>query len=878
MSLLYEMRQTDEIQMFGFSISGSKMTLQAFGIGSRNWRKKLFKQWMSPRLPIYVFLSAAFCSTLGTWLRNKGQGDYPEDPMDDTSRRQKSKPKRRSFYFTLLTAFSILAILIVFSTTLLFTGLFINDTYRQLEDNGLRQLSGCRDEFDRIFMQAREINQYLRQNPDFSSYLYSDEPDMIVINRARLTFSQVQYINPYIRSIVFFNRSFPYDLSNLRTGKDGLDVASLIGKTLQKPDMKTELTLAYSTLVGKPMAGINPRTSLSIVFGEMDEDRIGEEAVIVTLDPDEIEKKLLGALDGITYAADAGGNILFSNAEYMAGDSVSSQEYFRRILESDSLSGSMHMRIGDEEQSITYTHGLSGGYLLVNVRPTGGFLHLIRGKIMLIGVISIVVILVYLFAGVLLSRRISDPMRRMKEIIERNSVDTVNGQRGELAFMTEVFEQVTRQKHELEEVNADQAARLKTDILRNLLTVPVLADDLQALLARCRCSISFRNLQTVCILIDRYRQFEPDRQYILDNALDRIIPQVLKPSFDCECVRIRPGEMAILLNASERNKTIPSKGTESMEPCEGGTMTEILPATPDRDLIQNLVRLRQLIRGSFGITLTVAVEGLSDGPEACRVAYDAARELANARLTRGLDMILTRSEVEEAANASEKYPIEIEQELLSAIRQGKPVLFENHLDTLLMHLSSFHYQKASSVLIQVVAACIRVFNECLSPEKGYQAIGFDLFTTAFGEMETLQDAKPWLMDVHAGFLERQAEYSLLKSSRQYGLVEKTREYIETHYTDTNLSMDAIAAQNGYTPYYYSKLFKELSGIGINDCIRSVRLEKAKKLLAETTMKTQEISDLVGFANISSFYLSFKKEIGMTPAIYRECTVSGAAGG
>mgnify|MGYP001810133996 CR=1 FL=1 len=780
--------------------------------------------------------------------------DPPEESMPLPQTHSRPESKHRSFQLTLLTAFSVLAILIVLSSTLLFTGLFINDTYRQLEENGLRQLIGCRDEFDRVFMQSREINQYLRQNPDFSSYLYSNTPDMLVINRARLTFGQVQYVNPYIYSIVFFNRSFPYDLSNMKTGKTGLDVAALIGSPLSSPLLETDLTLAHSTLSGKPIAGIAPQSTLSIVFGEITPPlkdtadtvgQIGDEAVIVTLDPEEIGKKLLGAMEGITYITDAKGTILFANAEYKAGDMVSSLAYFHRILQSGSLSGSFQTEHEKKEVLVSFTHGVYAGYTLVNIHPSGGFLTLVRSKLLIIGLISIGVILVYVLAGAFLSRRLSSPVKRIKEIIERNGFNDMTRKQGELAFITDVFEKVSRQKYELEAVNADQTVLLKADALRTLLTMTGHPDAAPSVLARCSFDITFRNTIAVCILIDRYRLFEPDRQYVLDNALEKIIPQVLDPSFACACVRVRSGEMAVLLEA--RN-----------DPPEEKTA-----------LIAALDRLRLLMRESFGITLTVAVGGTASEPSACKAAYEAARELANARMTHGLNTTLIRTVVDDIADMSEIYPVEIEQAIQSAIRMGKPALFEHHVDTLLTHLSSFHYQKASSVLIQVVAACIRTFNECLSPDKGYQAIGFDLFTTAFGDMETLQDVKPWLMDVHARFQEKQAEYQLLKNSRQYDLVAKTKAYIEANYRDINLSMDAIAAQNGYTPYYYSKLFKSLAGIGINESIRTFRLDKAKELLIGSTMKAQEISDFVGFANISSFYLAFKKEIGMSPAAYRE---------
>ena len=243
--------------------------------------------------------------------------------MPQTISSLKKDLKRRTFHFTLLSAFSILAILIVLSSAILFSGVYIDNIYRQLEETSLRNLNGHRDEFDRIFMQSSEINQYLRQNPDLSAFLYSKEPDLLAINRARLSFGQVQYINPYIHSIQFFNRQFPYDLSNLKTGKPGLDITELANKPLVRPDLQTDLNLAFSTLIGtvggKPASGISPQRTLSVLFGDGIGDRIGDEAVIINLDADEINRKLLGRIDGLAIITDRSGTVLFTSPGFSPG-------------------------------------------------------------------------------------------------------------------------------------------------------------------------------------------------------------------------------------------------------------------------------------------------------------------------------------------------------------------------------------------------------------------------------------------------------------------------------------------------------------------------------------------------------------------------------
>ena len=50
-------------------------------------------------------------------------------------------------------------------------------------------------------------------------------------------------------------------------------------------------------------------------------------------------------------------------------------------------------------------------------------------------------------------------------------------------------------------------------------------------------------------------------------------------------------------------------------------------------------------------------------------------------------------------------------------------------------------------------------------------------------------------------------------------------------------------------------------------IRVFRMEKAKELLENTTMKNYEIAEKVGFSDESYFSKVFKKMTGMTPMNY-----------
>ena len=95
------------------------------------------------------------------------------------------------------------------------------------------------------------------------------------------------------------------------------------------------------------------------------------------------------------------------------------------------------------------------------------------------------------------------------------------------------------------------------------------------------------------------------------------------------------------------------------------------------------------------------------------------------------------------------------------------------------------------------------------------------------------------------------------------------QYINEHYTDVNITLDALADHFHTKANYLSTLIKTNLGIGFKDYIVQLRVEQAKKLLLETDQNMQEIYESVGFTSKQSFFRMFKNTVGLTPGEYRK---------
>lgn len=99
-------------------------------------------------------------------------------------------------------------------------------------------------------------------------------------------------------------------------------------------------------------------------------------------------------------------------------------------------------------------------------------------------------------------------------------------------------------------------------------------------------------------------------------------------------------------------------------------------------------------------------------------------------------------------------------------------------------------------------------------------------------------------------------------------------YINEHYMD-NISLDGCADYTGISPFLLSKSFKRVTGKNFIDYLTELRLDKAKELLRDTSLRINDVAEQVGYQH-SYFNRIFKKQEGITPSRYRELSHNNEA--
>jgi AraC-like DNA-binding protein len=109
---------------------------------------------------------------------------------------------------------------------------------------------------------------------------------------------------------------------------------------------------------------------------------------------------------------------------------------------------------------------------------------------------------------------------------------------------------------------------------------------------------------------------------------------------------------------------------------------------------------------------------------------------------------------------------------------------------------------------------------------------------------------------------------LTAKHQKHQALNQVLQHIDQHFRES-IDQKDLAQRCGMTPFRFSRLFKEVIGMGFMDYILNKRMDLAKELLDNSQMPITSIGYEAGFKDPSYFARAFKQANGCTPSEYRQ---------
>lgn len=270
-----------------------------------------------------------------------------------------------------------------------------------------------------------------------------------------------------------------------------------------------------------------------------------------------------------------------------------------------------------------------------------------------------------------------------------------------------------------------------------------------------------------------------------------------------------------------------------------------------------LYSLEEQIDAKFriGIGRTCRIEELN---QSYQEAYRALQE-GDGRVVHVGDMPL-RGEYEG------EYPVDCEQRIFQLVIKGD-------IDGVMEQASVFfdwmvdnYSEYMDTIRLKVLELIMRAERDAFwNGGINYGFLSRKDYLSEVQNCSTFDELRSWWLNKMTDITRHMANR---KKAQSQNMVTKAISYMEEHYKK-DISLDEVAREVNINPYYFSKRFKEETGVNFIDYLTSIRIKKAKELLEDPALSIKEICTLSGYSDPNYFSRIFKKVENVTPSDYRE---------
>lgn len=272
--------------------------------------------------------------------------------------------------------------------------------------------------------------------------------------------------------------------------------------------------------------------------------------------------------------------------------------------------------------------------------------------------------------------------------------------------------------------------------------------------------------------------------------------------------------------------------------------------------------IQKKVKEVIGLETSIGIGSWVRSPYELIYSYRLAAKAIDYRYLLGGNLLF---DMEEKKTDNSIFLINDLETLTEAIKSGDRRLMEETLGQIETEIKSALVEKSyACIYLQQVIRAIGNTCQSLSEEPEKIIAQREALLKAVTEQRMFSQAAA-LVEKYAQEVFDELQELNSSSGQRQGML--AMDYIQKNYMDPGLSLNSICSYLNISTSYFSTIFKEMTGETFIESLTRIRMEKAKELLENTTLKNYEIAEKVGFSDPHYFGISFKKMTGKTPTEY-----------
>lgn len=325
--------------------------------------------------------------------------------------------------------------------------------------------------------------------------------------------------------------------------------------------------------------------------------------------------------------------------------------------------------------------------------------------------------------------------------------------------------------------------------------------------------------------------------------------------------------------AKERQDMLNDFGGQIMDLCRPRGITHMcritkqrlgLLVTADEKGTRELQEVIAYVKEHFPFTITIGLGNPAGDPASLQESYREALAALDAKMFYGKAKIIETREIpkEEIADAKQlEFRLDA---LFNMMVKYDLVGIHDEIDRLfnvaVCLRSRFTIHNFATYLIVKLDGYLQTRNEQLFTLLGMELQNLDILL----QFETIEDIRSWMRRM---LFEISEKLNMGNQGKNRKLIRDMMEYIKERLQE-NVTLRDVADRFSFSPNYLGHVFKEETGQNFSDYVIALRMEKAKELLGDPTLKIYEVADRIGYRYLPYFSRQFKETFGMTPMQFR----------